>query len=113
MPRSYVLTELAQAELEDILRYIARRGNVDTALRVEDEFRIEFRRLAENPRIGHHRSPPCTAFGGFTTTSSSTNRRRGRFRSFAFGTAPGVHLDCENRVGATPLKSPVYDVTDE
>ena len=56
MPRSYVLAELAQAELEDILRYIARRGDVDMALRVEDEFRIEFRRLAENPLIGYHRS---------------------------------------------------------
>lgn len=34
MPNLNVLTELAQAELEDILRYIAQRGDIDTALRV-------------------------------------------------------------------------------
>ena len=48
----YVLTELAQSELEDVIRYIAQRGDIDTALRVEEEFHAEFRRLARNPRIG-------------------------------------------------------------
>lgn len=56
MPERYVLTELAQDELEDIIRYIARRGDIDTALRVEEEFHTEFRRLGQNPRIGHRRS---------------------------------------------------------
>ncbi len=54
MSDRYVLAEVAEQELEEILLRIA-EDNVDAALRVDQEFHAEFLRLAENPLIGHTR----------------------------------------------------------
>ncbi len=55
MSNRYILAEIAQQELEDILRYIAHRSDIETALRVDQEFHAEFLHLAGNPLIGHTR----------------------------------------------------------
>lgn len=54
MPEPYVLTKLARQELDEILAYIAER-DLDTAVRVDQEFDHAFLRLAQNPGIGHVR----------------------------------------------------------
>jgi len=54
MSDRYVLAEIAEQDLEEILLHIA-RDNIDAALRVDQEFHAEFVRLAGNPLIGHAR----------------------------------------------------------
>ena len=54
MSDRYVLAEIAEQDLEEILLRIA-EDDLDAALRVDQEFHVEFVRLAENPLIGHTR----------------------------------------------------------
>jgi len=50
----YVLTEQAEADLQDIWDFIA-AGNVDAADTVAAEFREAFNTLADMPGLGHRR----------------------------------------------------------
>ena len=60
----YVLTPLAEADLDDIWDYVTERFGFDVADRVLDSLHDAFRLLAENPGMGHIREdiapPPCT-----------------------------------------------------
>lgn len=54
MSRGYRLTPQAQADLDELLAFIA-RDSVDAALRVLDAFEHGFDLLAATPEIGHRR----------------------------------------------------------
>jgi toxin ParE1/3/4 len=55
MTPRYVLTPLAEADLDAIWDYAAERFGFDVADRVLDSLQTAFRLLAENPGIGHAR----------------------------------------------------------
>ena len=55
MSRGYVLTRLAEADLNRIWDYVAERFGFDVADRVLESLHGAFRLLAENPGIGHTR----------------------------------------------------------
>ena len=52
---SYVLTQTAEDELGDHLRFIAEEASEDRALRVLEKFLEAFELLADTPGIGFHR----------------------------------------------------------
>ena len=65
MNRGYVLTPLAEADLDDIWDYVAERFGYDLADDVLESLHRAFRLLAENPDIGHIRediAPPPYSF---------------------------------------------------
>lgn len=51
-PSEYALTESAEADLLDILGYVAERDGVHRALHVHETFVDAFERLASSPGIG-------------------------------------------------------------
>lgn len=55
MSREYVLTQLAETDLDQTWDYVAERFGFDVADRVLDSLHDAFRLLAENPDIGHSR----------------------------------------------------------
>ena len=55
MAKIYRLSDTAQQDYEEILRYIA-RDNVAAAERVRDKIEDALDKLAENPNIGHKRN---------------------------------------------------------
>ena len=65
MNRGYVLTPLAESDLDDIWDYVAERFGFDLADGVLESLHRAFRLLAENPEIGHIRediAPPPYSF---------------------------------------------------
>ena len=65
MNRGYVLTPLAEADLDDIWDYVAERFGFDLGDGVLESLHRAFRLLAENPEIGHSRediAPPPYSF---------------------------------------------------
>ncbi len=52
---SYVLTETAEGELREILRFIADKDGESRSLHVLEHFEEAFDRLAASPGIGFHR----------------------------------------------------------
>ena len=65
MNRGYVLTPLAEADLDDIWDYVAERFGFDLADGVLESLHRAFRLLAENSEIGHFRediAPPPYSF---------------------------------------------------
>ena len=55
MSRGYVLTQLAEADLDQTWNYVAERFGFDAADRVLESLHNAFRLLANNPDIGHNR----------------------------------------------------------
>ena len=55
MSRNYVLTQLAEADLDQTWDYVAEQFGFDAAGRVLESLHDAFRLLAENPGIGHDR----------------------------------------------------------
>ena len=55
MSRDFVLTRLAEADLDQTWDYVAERFGLDVADRVLDSLHDAFRLLAENPDVGHSR----------------------------------------------------------
>lgn len=55
MTARYVLTPLAESDLDDTWDYVAEHFGFDVADRVLDSLERAFRLLAENPDIGHSR----------------------------------------------------------
>ncbi len=55
MTAGYVLTETAESELDDTLRFIAQRDGVERALHVLDRFETAFEPLSASPEIGNIR----------------------------------------------------------
>jgi toxin ParE1/3/4 len=51
----FVLTPLANSDLNEILLYIARRGGVDAAMRVADRLDDAMLALSRKPGLGHRR----------------------------------------------------------
>ena len=65
MTARYVLTPLAEADLDEIWDYAAERFGFDVADRVLESLQQAFRLLADNPAIGHARAdiaPPPYSF---------------------------------------------------
>ena len=65
MNPGYVLTPLAEADLDDIWDYVAERFGYDLADDVLESLHSAFRLLAGNPEIGHIRediAPPPYSF---------------------------------------------------
>jgi toxin ParE1/3/4 len=52
--KSFVLTPLAQRDLDELWEYVA-NDNIEAATRVLDGLETSIRRLARNPGIGHVR----------------------------------------------------------
>lgn len=50
--KRFILTQTAEAELAQILEYIAQHDGIDRALRVHAKFADAFDTLASSPRIG-------------------------------------------------------------
>ena len=61
MKRGYVLTPLAEADLDDIWDYVAERFGFDVADEVLDSLHRTFQLLAENPDMGHTREDIASA----------------------------------------------------
>lgn len=55
MSYGYVLTQLAETDLDKTWDYVAERFGFDVADRVLESLHDAFRLLAENPDIGHRR----------------------------------------------------------
>jgi plasmid stabilization system protein ParE len=55
MTTAYVLTALAEADLDDTWDYVAENFGFDLADRVLASLQDAFRLLAENPDLGHSR----------------------------------------------------------
>jgi plasmid stabilization system protein ParE len=55
MTTAYVLTPLAEADLDDTWDYVAENFGFDVADRVIESLQDAFRLLAENPDLGHSR----------------------------------------------------------
>lgn len=51
----YILSEQARQDITEIWDYLADYASIDVADRVKQEFHRAFRRLAENPGLGHLR----------------------------------------------------------
>lgn len=54
MSAKYLLTPLADRDLEEILEYVHRQSP-QNAIKVLDDLHAGMRRLAAMPRLGHHR----------------------------------------------------------
>ena len=83
----YVLTPLAEADLDGIWDYVAERFGFDVADRVLDSLHDAFRLLAENPGMGHIREdiapPPCSLI---IRPERGSSFRRGRAARHPFCT---------------------------
>ncbi len=51
----YVVTPLADADLDEIWEYVAKNGSVEAADRLEEQLHAAMERLAETPGMGHFR----------------------------------------------------------
>ena len=52
----YRISKRAGRDLDSIWRYLAKNASIDTAERVEEEFRRAIKSLAEMPGMGHERA---------------------------------------------------------
>ena len=71
MNRDYVLTPLAEADLDDTWDHVAERFGYDVADDVLDSLHRAFQLLAENPDMGHGREDIASAPYSFRAVGPS------------------------------------------